>query len=69
MIPTSNSTLVEQESGNTNVKSLYDKNAVANLVIGEYLDCWTWMKSIPLTKIELIDNNIFSWKIILYLQS
>jgi ubiquitin-protein ligase len=68
MITTSNPTFVEQDSGD-GVKSLYDKSIVANLVIDEYLNCWTWLKGLPFAKIELINNNIFSWKIMMRLKT
>ena len=46
-----------------NVTSLFDKNTVAHIIIDEYLDCWTWSKSQHQMSINLINDNLFSWKI------
>jgi len=68
LISASQPTFMEQDSNDSGVKCLYDKNIVANLVIGEYLNCWAWVKSTGAAQLNLINDNIFSWKLLLKLK-
>lgn len=44
------------------ITNIFDESVVANIVISEFLDCWSWGKN-QSTKIDLIDDNLFSWRI------
>lgn len=50
----------------TNVRKLFDKNVVANIIISEYLNLWKTFVRKSDMKIELLDNNIYTWKIQFY---
>lgn len=67
IIENQNNNLKNQTDIKLNIKKLYDEKIVANILIGEFLECWKWSKEnkdIGLS-INLINDNIFAWKIIL----
>ena len=43
---------------NVNIKSIYNENILVNILIEEYLNCWE-----NKINVELLNNNIFSWKV------
>lgn len=51
--------LTNEFADNPNIKSIYSEKVLANILVEEYLKCWE-NKSLNL---ELINDNLFSWKI------
>lgn len=54
---------VDTTDENVGIKCIYDKKGVANILINEFLDCWSWCKSQSNTKLDLLNDNIFSWTV------
>jgi ubiquitin-protein ligase len=54
--------LVNEFSNNTRIKSIYNEKILANILVEEYLKCWESTKALGIS-LELINENIFSWKI------
>lgn len=45
------------------VQKLYSDKIVTNMLIGEFLDLWKWSKSSGGVNIELLNDNIYIWRI------
>lgn len=56
-------------SGEGSGKAMFNKKNVADLLIEEFMECWKLAKTNKQFSIDLINNNIFSWKINLYFLS
>lgn len=49
-------------TANNNIKSIYNENILANILVEEYLKCWENMKQFGMS-LSLINDNLFSWKL------
>jgi ubiquitin-protein ligase len=42
---------------------LFDTETVANIIINEYVDCFTWLNNEKNTELKIHDNNIYIWRL------
>lgn len=59
LIPTSSSAFNVEGS----VKKIFDSNAVANIIIDEFIELSKWAHTTKKCEVGLLDNNIYSWTI------
>lgn len=54
--------LTNEFAENPKIKSIYNEKILANILVEEYLKCWENAKQFGMT-LELINDNVFSWKL------
>jgi ubiquitin-protein ligase len=48
---------------NKNMKKIFDKNQLNDILLNEYMTVWKHLRDNNLGRLELIDNSIYKWKV------